>query len=66
MTNFTLYNTEEPHILYFEHNIYGDDVAGRLWFEDKNLIDYDGVFTLPREIIQMLLDKGYTVGQDFY
>jgi hypothetical protein len=66
MNNFTLYDTEEPHILYFEHNIYGDDVAGRLWFEDKNLIDYDGVFTLPREVIQMLLDKGYTVEQDFY
>jgi hypothetical protein len=29
---------------YFEHEDYGDEWGGGLWFEGKNLIDYDGVY----------------------
>jgi hypothetical protein len=33
-----------PDYAYFEHNKYGDENAGGLWFKDKILFDYDGVF----------------------
>lgn len=32
-----------------------------LWFEGKELSDYDGVFCLPRELGEMLTDAGYVV-----
>lgn len=32
---------------------------GQLIFEDKKLVDYDGVFALPWCIIDFLQDKGY-------
>lgn len=56
---------------YFEHNTRGEDSAGGLWFEstdDDNklhLIDYDGVFELPKEVIACLREHGFVVGEDF-
>jgi hypothetical protein len=32
-----------------------------LWFDGKELVDYDGVFSLPREVAVMLTDAGYRV-----
>lgn len=32
-----------------------------LWFEGKELTDFDGVFALPREVGEMLKDAGYVV-----
>lgn len=32
-----------------------------LWFEGKELTDFDGVFYLPREVGKMLKDAGYVV-----
>lgn len=32
-----------------------------LWFEGKELADYDGVFSLPRELGEMLKNAGYAV-----
>lgn len=32
---------------------------GGLWFENKTLTDYDGVFSLPIEIIEKLEQMGY-------
>jgi hypothetical protein len=56
---FTIYSTPKPFVFYFEHNTLGEDCAGHMWFdENKALIDYDGVFELPKEIIKMMLDKG--------
>lgn len=47
---------------YFEHNKMGDDYAGGLWFNLKGeLIDYDGVYELPNEIIEALQNKGYNM-----
>jgi len=47
---------------YFEHHTRGDSYAGGLWFNDDNqLIDYDGVYELPGEVIQALKAKGYDV-----
>ena len=37
-----------------------------LWFEDKELVGYDGVFYLPREISEMLTDAGYIVREDCF
>jgi len=38
----------------------GEEIIG-LWFEDdgKTLRDYDGVFSLPKEAIQLLEKNGY-------
>lgn len=37
-----------------------------LWFEGKELADYDGVFSLPREIGEMLTDAGYLVPEECF
>jgi hypothetical protein len=36
---------------WFEHNTRGEDAAGGLWFEDSKLIDFDGMSTLPQDVI---------------
>lgn len=33
--------------------------VGGLEFEDNTLIDYDGVFSLPKELINYLEEQGY-------
>ena len=50
---------------YFEHEDYGDEWGGGLWFEGKNLIDYDGVFELPPAVVTGIRELGYTVGKEF-
>jgi len=37
-----------------------------LWFEGNELSDYDGSFSLPREIAEMLADAGYGVGEECF
>jgi len=37
-----------------------------LWFEGKELSDYDGVFSLPREVGEILKDVGYVVSDEFF
>lgn len=32
---------------------------GGLWFEDKWLVDYDGCYELPEEVLMALHDLGY-------
>lgn len=46
---------------YYEINGEGDEVSIGLWFEDgtKTLCDYDGVFELPKEAIELLEKHGY-------
>lgn len=39
---------------YFEHQTHGDEVAGGLWFDGNSLMDYDGVFELPGEVVDAL------------
>ena len=50
---------------YFEHEHMGDDCAGGLWFEGKELTDYDGVFALPNEVSTALREAEYIVDEDF-
>ena len=45
---------------FFEDNELGEDNAGGLWFnENMKLIDYDGVFELPSEVIRKLTELNY-------
>ena len=47
---------------YFEHHTKGEDCAGGLWFNTvRELVDYDGVFELPPEVIEALTAKGYNM-----
>ena len=65
-TNFTVeIFDEKPLRGYFEHNELGDNCVGGLLFEGKGLIDYDGVFELPKEVIQAIRDLGFYVGEEF-
>lgn len=49
---------------YFEHEHLGDNCAGELIFEGKELVDYDGVFALPNEVCTALREAGYIVDKD--
>ena len=42
---------------YFENNINGN--GGGLWFEDNQLVDFDGMFDLPKSVFNMLVGAGY-------
>lgn len=65
--NFTVEIFDETPLRgYFEHEEYGDEYGGGLWFEGKNLVDYDGVFELPKEVIQALRDTGFYVDPEFF
>jgi hypothetical protein len=64
-------NTEKFEVLihegnhgYFEHHTRGDECAGELIFDGKELVDYDGVFALPHEVCAALRELGYVVDED--
>lgn len=52
---------------YFEgYNVTdGEDfhVEGGLWFKDKVLVDYDGVFCLPKEVENTLKEMGFDTSE---
>jgi len=54
---------------FFEHEVYGDECGGGLWFEHDGelltLADYDGVFELPKEVWQGLEQLGFLVAPIF-
>ena len=50
---------------YFEHDIYGDTMGGGLWFLNKELTDYDGVFALPTDVMTGIRALGYVVPEEF-
>lgn len=50
---------------YFEHHRYGDEQGGGLWFEGKTLVDADGTFSVPLEIVKFLREQGFVVDEDF-
>jgi len=51
---------------YFEHNEYGEEIGGGLWFEDGALVDYDGTFELPMEVLIELRDnRGVKIDKAF-
>jgi hypothetical protein len=38
-----------------------EECAGGLWFKGKKLIDYDGVFALPKIVKEVLIKSGYSL-----
>ena len=47
--------------------ISGDQYAEiGLSFNGKKLVDYDGVFFLPREVAELLNENGYIVPQEYF
>lgn len=50
---------------YFEHEDFGDEAGGGLWFEGKELTDYDGMATLPKDVIAGVRQLGFAVGKEF-
>jgi hypothetical protein len=42
---------------FFEHDDYGE--GGGLWFEDNSLRDYDGVYELPKDVIEGIEALGF-------
>jgi len=57
--HYEIYPTEDPNVYYFEHNVWGDLKAGKLWFEKGTLIDYDGVWELPLEVVDLMEKDGW-------
>ena len=58
--NFQVWATEKDGerfegVLYFEHNDYGDEYAGHIWQVDGYIEDYDGVYSLPKELEDLFL-----------
>ena len=50
---------KEKQYGYFEHNKYGDELSGGLWFENDNLVDFDGVMVLPKDVCKGIKILGY-------
>jgi len=54
----------------FEHLTRGEDVGGELVFKsnfngDDELVDYDGVYVLPQEVLEVLVAEGFEVADHF-
>ncbi len=63
--NYEITLDVRPNYGFFEHNTRGEDSAGGLWFEGKTLTDYDGVWELPKQVVEGLEKAGYIVGECF-
>ena len=37
---------------------------GGLWFEEKKVVDYDGIYELPEEVKLAIRDMGYEIEED--
>lgn len=63
----------DPSRLYGYFEFVGDDenryVEGGLWFDARNgkleLSDFDGTFSLPRDVAAMLTEAGFVVSEEF-
>jgi len=59
--NYNLWFEQANDYVYFEHDKEGDNDAGGMWFNNKELVDYDGVFELPKEVIEYMEKEGYNM-----
>lgn len=49
---------------WFEHNDYGDEYGGGLWFHKGALVDYDGIAGyLPKEVLDTIEAQGFDVSE---
>jgi len=53
---------EGKHTGYFEHDDEGE--GGGLWFIRKSLVDYDGVYELPLEVVTAIMLLGFSMGEE--
>ena len=55
---FTITDPDEGYVTW---EVDGEVVAEiGLWFNGKSVVDYDGVFELPKQLIEWLQSMGYT------
>lgn len=50
---------KEQQYGYFEHDELGDEMGGGLWFENNELVDFDGVYELPKKVIEGIEQLGF-------
>jgi len=54
--NYEIWSTDKEGVHYFEHKEYGEDGGcGHIWQVDGYIEDYDGVYSLPKEIEDLYL-----------
>ena len=51
---------------YFEHEYYGDELGGGLWFENDELVDYDGCSVLPIEVAEAIEKLGFKIDTEHF
>ena len=51
---------------YFEHDVYGDELGGGLWFENNELVDFDGCMALPLEVADAIIEMKCKVDKDIF
>ena len=58
-------NKEYGYFEFYDVETGGEDwyAEGGLWIEGKEIVDYDGVFSLPISLIKLLNEKGYSTDQ---
>lgn len=58
--DWTVYLDENDKPLGFEHRTLGDEGgSGGLWFDGVVLVDYDGVYELPADVIGLCEKLGF-------
>lgn len=62
--NFTVEISTTDQYGYFEHNDYGDEYGGGLWFEGNELVDFDGCGVLPLEVADAIIELGFKANKD--
>ena len=63
-STMTLY-AGENHMIEWDVPAIGQTLHIGLWFEGKNLSDYDGVFELPKQAVALIRKAGFVVGHEF-
>jgi len=59
---WTVYVDEDGIPSGFEHSQYGDEGgSGGLWFDGTHLVDYDGVYDLPKGVISICERLGFNM-----
>lgn len=59
---WTVYVDEGGYPVGFEHSQYGDEGgSGGLWFDGTHLVDYDGVYDLPKGVIAICESLGFNM-----
>ena len=64
--NYTVEVSTKDQYGYFEHNQYGDEASGGLWFENNELSDFDGTFVLPEEVGESIEKMGFIIDKSHF